>query len=129
MKAIRLLSVGTLALAIAVMFTANASAQGKKSSDLLTADQVKELVATAKTPADHLKLSKHFAAEAAQYDAAASNHDATAQAYRKNPNASETKRPGAPDTALHCERLAQLTRELAKETRALAAEHENMAKK
>ena len=129
MKVIRLLSVSALALAIAVMFTANAAAQGNTSSDLLTADQVKELAATAKTPADHMKLSKHFAAEAARNHTAAAKHDAVAQAYRKNPNASESKRPGAPDTALHCERLAQLAREEAKEARALAAEHEHMAKK
>src|SRR5262245_29291489 len=104
MKIIRSLGLTTLAALAALAFAAPARAQSA-SPDLLTPDQVKELAATAKTPADHMKLSRHFAAEAAQFDAAAARHDAVAKAYRKNPNASESKRPGTPDTALHCERL------------------------
>ncbi len=39
-------------------------------------------------------------------------HRAEARALRANPNASESKRPGAPGTAVHCDRLAdQLEKE------------------
>src|SRR5262245_1012410 len=53
-----------------------------KSSALLTSSQVKALIATAKTPADHAKLQKHFLALAAKYDADAAEHAAEASAYR-----------------------------------------------
>lgn len=123
----RLLSfalVGVLTVATAIALSA---AEQAKPSDLLTATQVKELVANAKTPADHMKLSKHFAAVAAKYEADADEHKALAAVYRKVPSASETKRPGAPDTAAHCDRFAKLTRDAAKEARDLAAAHEHMA--
>jgi hypothetical protein len=98
-----------------------------KSSDLLTNKQVTELVANAKTPADHIKLQKHFLALAAKYEADADEHVAEAQAYRKNPTFRETKSPGGPATAAHCDRFAELTREAAKEARELASAHEHMA--
>jgi hypothetical protein len=34
-------------------------------------------------------------------------HRAEARAHRMAPNASESKRPGSPDTALHCDRMAE----------------------
>ena len=37
------------------------------------------------------------------------------------------RRPGAPDTAIHCDRLAAYARDAAKEARALSAAHEEMA--
>ena len=90
--------------------------------DLLTAKQVEDLVASAKTPADHMKLSKHFAAEAASYTADANLHTAMAAGYRGNP------RPGMSSEAVHCSRLAQQTKEAAAAARELAAHHEQMAK-
>ena len=117
-----------IVIGISVMASAALSAtQGTKASDLLTAKQVNALVATAKTPADHMKLSKHYAALAARYDAEANDHEVLAKVYKSGPNAAESKRPGAPDTAVHCDRLGQLARDAAKEARALAAAHEQMA--
>ena len=98
-----------------------------KSSDLLTSKQVKALIATANTPADHMKLQKHFLAVAAKYEADAIEHAAEAQAYRKNPSFMESKNPAGPGTAAHCDRFAQLDREAAKEARDLASAHEHMA--
>jgi hypothetical protein len=106
---------------------AAAPAAKAKASDLLTNSQVKELIATAKTPADHVKLQKHFLALAAKYDADATEHAAEAQAYRKNPSFLDSKHPGNPGTAAHCDRFAELDREAAKEARDLAAAHEHMA--
>jgi hypothetical protein len=39
-------------------------------------------------------------------DAEAARHRAMAMARRAAPNASESKRPGSPDTAVHCDRMA-----------------------
>jgi hypothetical protein len=97
------------------------------SSDLLTSKQVRELIASAKTPADHLKLQKHYLALAARYEADAADHVADAQAYRKNPSFLESKNPTGLGTAAHCDRFAQLDRDAAKEARDLATAHEHMA--
>lgn len=114
-------------IALAVAAGAAGAAQARKSTDLLTSKQVKELVATAKTPADHVKLSKHFTALAAKYEDQANEHEGEAQAYRKNPTFMESKNPSGPGTAAHCDRFAELMRQAAKEARELASAHEHMA--
>jgi hypothetical protein len=114
------------AIALATSVAASAG-QAKKSTDLLTSKQVKELIATAKTPADHVKLQKHFTALAAKYEADATEHAAEAVAYRKNPSFMDSKHPVNPGTAAHCDRFAELDREAAKEARDLASAHEHMA--
>jgi len=98
-----------------------------KASDLLTSKQAKALIATAKTPADHLKLQKHFLALAAKYEADATEHGAEAAAYRRNPSFMDSKHPVNPGTAAHCDRFTELDREAAREARDLAAAHEHMA--
>lgn len=98
-----------------------------QSSDLLTSKQVRALIAKANTPADHVKLQKHFLALAANYEADANEHAAEAQAYRKNPSFMESKNPVGPGTATHCDRFVELDREAAKEARDLALTHEHMA--
>jgi hypothetical protein len=97
------------------------------TADLLTSAEARALIATANTPADHVKLQKHFLALAAKYDAEAVEHAAEAAAYHKNPNPWERKGSAGPGTSVHCERLAELDREKAKETRDLASAHEHMA--
>ncbi len=89
--------------------------------DLLTAKQAQELVESAKTPADHMKLSKHFAAEAASYTADTNRHAAMAAGYRGNP------RPGISSAAIHCDRLVQQTRDAATAARELSTYHEQLA--
>jgi len=106
---------------------APSSTSKARSSDLLTSSQVKALIASAKTPADHVKLQKHFLALAAKHEADAVEHAAEAQAYRKNPSFLDSKNPVGPGTAAHCDRFAELDREAAKEARDLASAHEHMA--
>jgi hypothetical protein len=102
------------------------ASQERKPSDRLTADQVKELAASA-SAADHQKLSRHFAAVAAEYEAEAAEHEALAKAYKARPGASDTKRPGSVDTAAHCERLAEFARRGAAEARQMASAHAGMS--
>ena len=99
-----------------------------QAGDILSEKALTDLIANAKTPADHKKLAKHYTAVAAKYDADAANHVAEAKAYRKAPGASESKRPGSPDTAAHCDRLADLSRQSAAAARALTAYHDGMVK-
>jgi hypothetical protein len=127
MRAVNFHPLAISALAVFSMVGIGSAQTVKSSPDLLPSKQVLELVAHAKSPADHVRLAKHFTALAAKYDADAADHKALAAAYRGAPTPSETKRPGTPDTAAHCERLAQLAADAAKEARDMATMHERLA--
>ena len=94
----------------------------------LKSKEVKALVANAKTPADHLKLARHYTAMAAKHDAEAQEHEALAVEYTRNPRIGSTKTPMRPDSAEHCKYFAEHCRKAAKEMQAMAAAHEEMAK-
>ena len=106
----------------------HATSAPQSSGDVLSSAQARELIANAKTPAEHLKLARHYETIAARYEADAADHAAEAKAYRQRGSASESKRPGSPDTALHCDRLAGAARNAAAAARDLAHDHEKMAK-
>ena len=90
--------------------------------DLLAHKQVQELIATAKTSADHMKLGKHFEAEAVRYTADADRHAAMAAGYRN------TDQRGNLQAAVnHCERLVQQIRDAASAARELRKYHEGLA--
>jgi hypothetical protein len=127
MNTFRRYTLGILAVMGLALSVAVSAAPTSKSSDLLTAAQVKELIATAKTPAEHVKLQNHYLALAAKYDVDATEHAAEAVAYRKNPSFMDSKHPVNPGTAAHCDKFAELDREAAKEARDLASAHEHMA--
>jgi hypothetical protein len=112
---------------VALALVASASVGFAQTTDLLGSAEVRELVAGAQTPADHTKLGRHYAALAGKYEADAAEHRTLAALYRKSPTASETKRPGMPDTAAHCERFARQAANAAAEARRLATAHERMA--
>jgi hypothetical protein len=106
---------------------AAAAVSQPRSGDLLPAAEVRALVGSAALLADHQKLARHYTALAARFDDDATRHEALAKALRASSNSSETKRPGAPDTAAHCERLAGSARQAAGEARQLAVAHQHMA--
>lgn len=95
---------------------------------MLKSKEVKALVANAKTPADHMKLARHFAAMAEKHEAEAKEHEALAEEYTRNPRLGSTKIPMAPNSAQHCKYFAEHCHKAAAEMRAMAAEHEEMAK-
>ena len=124
-KNIRLVAV-LVGLGVVGLVTLSAG-QKLKSPDLLTAKQVKQLVANAVTPADHLKLSKHFLALAAKYEDDADEHAALADVYRKSPKRPRVEAAFGPDTAGHCDLFAQAARRAAKAALALSEDHERLA--
>jgi hypothetical protein len=105
----------------------SARASDASPADVLSKQELLALVASAKTAEDHLRLAKHFSEKAARYEADAEDHAAMAKAYRTRPTASESKRPGAPDTSAHCDRLAEFARKSAQAAREIASEHRAMA--
>ena len=94
-----------------------------KSADLLDPTEFRGLVEGTPIPESHARLERHYLALAASLNGDVRDHKALAAAYRAAPSGSETKRPGAPDTAVHCDRLAERVSKLAEEARALATHH------
>ena len=98
-----------------------------ESKGMLKLKEVKALVANAKTPADHMKLARHFAAMAEKHEAEAKEHEALAEAYNhrsaaRNENLWENK------NEQHCKDYAEHCRRAAADMRAMAEVHEKMAK-
>jgi len=83
-----------------------------------TDQQLSDLAAKARTPADHRGLEQYFLALATRYTADAKAHVAWAQTYRGT-------RFGS--MAVHCDRLAGLARDAAKEATGAAAMHQKLA--
>ena len=113
----RALSIGTLAL-----FTLGGVATAQtKSSAVLNTVELQQLIKRAE-PADHARLSAHFAALAEWYTAEAKRHTSMSQSFVGNPS-----RQLATGMSAHCKRLAELDTQSATAVRELAAHHEKLA--
>ena len=99
-----------------------------EDTDPLSKQDVKALVANAKTAEEHERLAKHFEAEAIQLDAEANEHQDLVAGYRGNPSALALKHPMSGKTAGHCQYFADDLHKAAKQARELAADHREMAK-
>ena len=89
---------------------------------------LREMIAGAKTAADHKAIADYYYAEAAKARAKAQEHDQMADWYRKAGEGVK-KTPYAPGTIDHCERLPKNYNAEAEELTALAKEHKAMAAK
>ncbi len=108
---------------------AYSAAQDKKP--VISKQELKVLLNTAKEPADHQKIAEYYRHEAARLTASSKEHAQLAELYAKNPPfASMEAKHGAGfgQGASHCNKWAELQAEEAKEADALAALHEDMAK-
>ena len=95
----------------------------------LSKKQVKELVANAKTPQDHLKLAAYFNQEAAKLEDEAQQHEELAEIYKSHPAVLGSKSSvPAVGNASHCLNIAKSDREAAREYTEMAASHASMAK-
>ena len=88
---------------------------------------LQEMIAGAKSAADHKAIADYYYAEAAKAQAKAVEHDEMAGWYRKAGEGVK-KTPYAPGTINHCERLVNDYKSTAADLTALAKEHEAMAK-
>lgn len=113
---------------MAILCLAASLLGGIALAQTLSSAQVKKLTATAKTPADHMKLAKHYEAVAAKHEADAKEHEALAEQYSRNPTGHEQKHPMSGQTAGHCKLYAEHCRKAAEAARQMAAAHTGMAK-
>jgi hypothetical protein len=113
-----LLAAGFLFLAAAALPTIRASAQQEVVSD----DNLDQMIENAKTPADHEALAAYYDQEAAANEEKAKIHHGTHHAY-------ERFKIKPPDMGPHCDALAKYYQRVANEDKALAAGHRELAKK
>lgn len=88
-----------------------------------TANEIPTVIANATTSADHQKIADYFAQKAAGYDAEAAWHDRMARSYSGRPKGDM----GA--MSAHCRTLRDQFVVAAKEARALAEDHRQVALK
>jgi hypothetical protein len=92
----------------------------------LTKREVKTLIETAKTPADHAKLANYYRYEATRLQAEVKDHEAMAAAYDKNPMGHPI--PKGQTLGTHCRNLMKDISEEAKEASEMATMHEELAR-
>lgn len=117
-------------LSLAFVLTVAAFAQAVPSQQLapehLGKQQLNTLIATAKTPAEHLRIAQYFQAKGQDYLAQAQEHEQMLAAYKANSSLSTNK--NRTSTIGHCEYFVQTFKDLATKSQELAQLHEQMAK-
>ncbi|HEY2468548.1 MAG TPA: hypothetical protein VGI45_12025 [Terracidiphilus sp.] len=91
-----------------------------------TSRQLASLVAGAKTAAEHQRIANYYRAQADKQLAESNDHARMAAAFRANPATNNDKR--VQSTVNHCEYLAKTLRAKSDTARALADDHERMAR-
>lgn len=119
MRTVQLASAATVT--VAVLVTSSGIAAQGESSGILNKVEVQQLVTRAE-PADHARLSGHFAALADRYSAEATRHESMARSFVGNPRVSFGS-----SMSVHCKQLAGLNTESASTARDLAAYHSKLA--
>jgi hypothetical protein len=108
-----LLAAGLVLLAAASLPIIKAGAQQAAVTD----DNLNQMIASAKTPADHEAIAVYYDTEAAENEKKASLHSRNKNMYSKL------------DFSAHCNALIGEYQQAAKQDKALAAFHREMAKK
>ena len=93
-----------------------------KGAPAPTPEEVKRLATAAHTPSDHRALEEYFLTLAKQKTAEANEHATMAQTFRVSGS-----RSNAQFAAMHCDSLAKLARDAAKEATASAELHRQLA--
>ena len=109
-------------------FASVAAMASAATTKKLSKKELKALIETAKTAADHQRLANYYAALAVGFEEEAKEHSAEAEAYEKNPTIQEMKNPGGGNTASHCRFFAAKYTEMAESARTMSTMHSEMAK-
>ncbi len=113
----------TLALTAAAFSEMPSATQPRPEQ--LSKQQLKTLIATAATPADHQRIAQYYQAKAQDYLAQAKEHEAMLAAYSANPSSLTDKdRAG---TVYHCEYYARKFKAMAAKSEELSRLHAQMA--
>jgi hypothetical protein len=130
MKTARTNSSLTLIVALTLVCFISVYPAAAQNNPTIDKKELKVLLKTAKEPAEHQKIAAYYRQEAVRLNQAAKEHEEFAAIYKQNPPnaAMEAKHGWAVEGTSHCNRWAELSKEQAKESEALAVLHEGMAK-
>jgi len=92
----------------------------------LSKKEVKVLIATARTPADHERIAEYYRAKGQRLKSEQQDHQEMLEAYLKNPSAHPI--PKWPTMEQHCRNLISYYSKAAQQAFALADLHDQMAK-
>jgi hypothetical protein len=95
------------------------------ATEQLSRQQLASLTASAKTPAEHLRIANYYRAQADKLLAESNDHARMAAAFRANSVTNSDKR--VRETVNHCEYLAQTLKVQSERDRTLVVAHERMA--
>ncbi len=116
--------IGIATLAVAILALAS-SARAAEPAILMSKRELKALLASAKTPEEHMRLAAYYRAEAERLKAKQQQHENEAAEYYRNP--SRYPVPKYPTYGQHCRDLAHNYGKGAQKAQALAIAHEAMA--
>jgi len=114
----------TFVMTVAAFGQTASTAQPKPEH--LSKQQLNNLIATAKTPAEHERIANFYEAKALDYRAQAQEHKSMIAAYKANSSLSTDKNRAS--TIGHCEYFDQTFKDMAIKSHELAQLHEQMAK-
>ena len=83
-------------------------------------DAILELIETAETPEDHIKIVNYYMEQTERMEKMASKHEAMAEAYKEGGESMSIQRE-------RCVKLSEESKATAKEYKAMAIEHEKIA--
>jgi hypothetical protein len=119
------LAVVTILFAAAVGLTGT-SALAIEPAGNLTKSELKTLIETAKTPADHARLAEYYRFHAGVLQAELKDHEEMAAAYDKNPAGHPI--PKGQTLGTHCRNLMKDIRDEEKQANEMATIHDEMAR-
>lgn len=120
-KIVRSFAIGVFSLALAGGF-GTSSVRASNETDPLTKQEVKQLIKTAKTPEDHMKLAHYYQYEADKFKSEAEEHKEMSAEYAGRPL------PKGYPMSEHCNDLSGYLTRASEKAERLAAMHEEMAK-
>lgn len=116
---------------LTMLFVSAVYSMAAQSQPVSSKKELKALLATANTPAEHLRIAAYYRDKAQRLTASSTKHSELAAIYAKNPPfpAIESKHgiafaQGAP----HCRYWAKLEADEATKAEAIAVRHEEMAR-
>ena len=116
---------------LALVSFASAYSAAAENNATLSRKELKALLRSAKTPADHQRIAEYYRQRAQQFTASSKQHSELSASYAKNPPfpALEAKHGDAFGQGVsHCRKWAKLDAEEATKAEALAVRHEELAK-
>ena len=128
----RTLRLVVFAAAMAMLAVAVSVPAGAAKAKTLSQSELKNLIANAKTAADHERIAQHFDSEATKYEAESKDHGELAASYQAYARTSTVPYKAAATASVrnaeHCDRIGGQLRNAAEDARQLAAEQRGMAK-